>query len=566
MTPFLEYTIKVSLIVLAGLVASALLRRYSAAVRHWVLSMALLSALALPMISSALPAGSAWSITIGSPSITSRPRVSQASTTASSANDANQTEAEVALVRPSTWPAGASTIAALVPFAWIAGTSLSVLLLVVGLTRLTWLSSRARPVTDQRWTRLLGEIALRYGLRREVRVLQSEHPSLLVTWGAFRPRVIVPRLALDWPEDRIRVVLCHELAHIRRGDWLIQIAGEVLRSVYWFNPLLWIACRSLRQESEEACDDEVIADGVHGSDYAAHLLDAARALKHDVARWLPAPAIVRPSSLERRIRVMLNTGLTRTPATRAFRIAAALSLLGATTLVAAAQIGPATLSGSVVDSTGAPVPGVPVTLASSTSAAKYQVQTDLNGQFQFVPLPADQYVLRAQLPDFKDTEETLQLAGKAMRRDLKLALGSVAENISILGGPSDGVAGGVAGGVRGGVSGGVSAAVPSRLPQVLANCKPSRIGGNLRAPIKLKDVHPEYSERLQAAGISGTVMLTATIGTDGKVANLEVQRSVHPDLDAAAMEAVRQWEFDPPVLNCVPSEVQMTVSLRFAPK
>ena len=73
-------------------------------------------------------------------------------------------------------------------------------------------------------------------------------------------------------------MLRHELAHIRRGDWAVLIAAELLRAVYWFNPLVWIACSRVRQESEYACDDAVLNAGVEGSEYATHLLDLARTL------------------------------------------------------------------------------------------------------------------------------------------------------------------------------------------------------------------------------------------------------------------------------------------------
>ncbi len=107
---------------------------------------------------------------------------------------------------------------------------------------------------------------------------QSDHPSLLVTWGLARPKVILPSSADEWSDDRARVVMSHELAHIRRGDWIVQLSAELLRAFYWFNPLMWIACRRLRLESEHACDDEVMSRGVEGSDYATHLIELARAL------------------------------------------------------------------------------------------------------------------------------------------------------------------------------------------------------------------------------------------------------------------------------------------------
>ena len=134
-----------------------------------------------------------------------------------------------------------------------------------------------------------------YGVRSLL--LQSDHPTLLVTWGVWQPKVILPAEARGWPEDRIRIVLAHELAHVRRGDWLVQLAAELLRAIYWFNPLLWIACRQLRRESEHACDDAVLALGVEGADVRD---DAARsrACLHDrIAarsflrqRWRARPA------------------------------------------------------------------------------------------------------------------------------------------------------------------------------------------------------------------------------------------------------------------------------------
>ena len=160
-----------------------------------------------------------------------------------------------------------------------------------------------------------------------VQLLESDHPSLLVTWGLFTPKVILPRSARSWTEERAAIVLRHELAHIRRGDWVIQIAGELLRTAYWFNPLVWIACARLRQESEQACDDEVLTSGVDGPDYATHLVELARLLKAESAPRVPAPAIARSSSLERRIRAMLDARLTRTPATRLGRFMTAGALL-----------------------------------------------------------------------------------------------------------------------------------------------------------------------------------------------------------------------------------------------
>ena len=154
---------------------------------------------------------------------------------------------------------------------------------------------------------------------------------MLVTWGLARPKVILPSAADAWTDERARVVLSHELAHIRRGDWIVQLSAELLRAFYWFNPLLWVACRRLRLESEHACDDEVMSRGVDGTDYATHLIELARALNQRRHMWFPAPAMARPSSLERRVRAMLNDqSRSRHPFPRGTRAAIFVLLFGVT--------------------------------------------------------------------------------------------------------------------------------------------------------------------------------------------------------------------------------------------
>jgi protein TonB len=89
-----------------------------------------------------------------------------------------------------------------------------------------------------------------------------------------------------------------------------------------------------------------------------------------------------------------------------------------------------------------------------------------------------------------------------------------------------------------------------------------RVGGKIKPPIKMNDVAPVYPEIARNARVTGVVILEATIGTDGKVIDAKVLRSV-PLLDQAALDAVRQWEYAPTLLNGVPVPVVMTVTINF---
>jgi len=91
---------------------------------------------------------------------------------------------------------------------------------------------------------------------------------------------------------------------------------------------------------------------------------------------------------------------------------------------------------------------------------------------------------------------------------------------------------------------------------------PVRVGGRIKAPTKIKDVKPVYPAIAQSARVAGMVTIEATIGFDGKVVDAKVVRS-SPLLDQAALDAVRQWEYTPTLLNGVPVSVLVTVTVNF---
>jgi protein TonB len=91
-----------------------------------------------------------------------------------------------------------------------------------------------------------------------------------------------------------------------------------------------------------------------------------------------------------------------------------------------------------------------------------------------------------------------------------------------------------------------------------------RIGGQLTAPALLKRVEPIYPDMAAAAQLTGLVILEATVATDGCVESVRVLRSRHPFLDHAAVEALKQWQYSPLVLNGTPTAFVLTVTFNFS--
>ncbi len=142
------------------------------------------------------------------------------------------------------------------------------------------------------------------------------------------------------------------------------------------------------------------------------------------------------------------------------------------------------------------------------------------------------------------------------------ALVEVPEQIKPEEGLDPRVESGVAGGVQGGVPGGVVGAVVGGLPDTPAPVPPVRPGGQIKEPKKLKNIAPNYPDIAKQARVQGVVILECTISPQGKVTDVKVLRGI-PLLDAAAIEAVKQWVYTPTLLNDVPVPVIMTVTVNF---
>ena len=532
---------KATILLVCAWITAMALRRSSSAMRHHVWAAAILASLALPFFTLLLPS---WhSATLGSAAALWSPTRSNATTSASHAIPSIIVDAVAAS------PVfNRLTFAALL--AWGLGLSFVLLRLLAGLLRLAWVSAHAKPLFDDDWMRAVLELSMFHKLSRSVRLLQCRSQlAMPLTWGLFRPVIVLPSGAEHWPEDRRRIVLSHELAHIARHDWLLQICAELVRALYWFHPLAWLAAARLRQESERACDDAVLRTGIAPSLYATQLLDLARTLENSGRAWSTALAIARPSNLERRFAAMLNPSINRSRLSVKTKLLvpflALCFLLPLAALRLSAQDRAGKTSGSIHDPSGAGIANATVVMSNHGANTIDMTTTDREGKFSFSGLPAGRYELQVFKPGFqtyRQPDVSLD-AGRDFTAVFTLEVGAITEHVMV---------------------------VPENAEKPVVtektNGKPSRlgVGGTVEAAKLVSRVQPVYPESAKAAGVQGTVVLHAVIGMDGRPLSLRVMNSqIDPDLARSAVEAVSQWRYTPTLLNGQPIEIDTTIQVNY---
>ena len=315
------------------------LRHSSAAFRHLIWLLAVVSCLCLPFVSVILPS---WRLPVGPqmlpiteapPNSEGAPNVSQLSSPHRSAATphvpnpqidlSHQTVGSPDMVQEAsaisasqamgwwTTPALWSCIA----IAWGVGMSVVLLPLLAGIVGIWRIARRGQCITDGSLAAMLSELAGQLGVKRRVMLLRSE-VEMPLTWGIIRPQILIPSDAENWSTDQQRAVLLHEFSHIQRWDWLTQTIAQISCAVYWFNPLVWVADRRMRLERERACDDHVLTNGCRATDYASHLLEIARISRPSAFAARAAVAMAQPSWIEKRLSVILAPDRNRRPVTR----------------------------------------------------------------------------------------------------------------------------------------------------------------------------------------------------------------------------------------------------------
>jgi TonB family protein len=376
----------------------------------------------------------------------------------------------------------------------------------------------------------------------------STHVPIPLVCGLRSPVILLPAGAGEWPRERIEVVLRHEAAHAARRDPLAQAAASLACALYWPLPWVWAAARRMAVEAEFACDDCVLATGPRASEYATHLIEIVRSIQFDSQIPEGGIPMARISDLDHRLRAMFHANTNRLPAGRRFMLAVAtaaftllIPLAGVRTPLFAFSDG---ISGVVKDPSGAVVPRARVIVQFTSEARREMVYTNDAGEFTAAPLPDGDYIVSVEKPGFA----ALKLVaipvgpGHTSRLELTLQTGRVKETLNVAG-----------------------AGAPALSPVSEAgDPKRIRVGGNVQSTKMIKQARPAYPPGCKAEGIQGTVMLRAVISKEGSILNLEpINKLVDSRLVQSAIDAVKQWQYQPTLLNGQPVEVITEIDINF---
>jgi beta-lactamase regulating signal transducer with metallopeptidase domain len=312
---------KATLALVITFAATALARRGRASLRHVMYGAMFMLLLLLPWSPPVMPP--ALTLHVGQAILPVQPPV----------EDVSETPTPTPIERPIWTPSLADV--------YFAGLFFMLATLAAGIVRLHRLATSGDVWLDG--TRLATEVACDSGIRRAILVVLSDDVSVPMTFGFRRQSIVLPARARDWRDEELRRALRHELEHVRRDDWIVQIIARISCAVWWPHPLVWLALRRFCTEAERACDDAVV-ERFEATTYAEQLVILARKLLRQPR--VPALAMASPTRLSERVQAILDPAQRRGPHGRMASVAtivvmaATLALSGSLRLAAAALDSP----------------------------------------------------------------------------------------------------------------------------------------------------------------------------------------------------------------------------------
>jgi TonB family protein len=437
-----------------------------------------------------------------------------------------------------------------------------------------------------------------------------------VTFGLLRPVVVLPGRFTELPADIQEAIVCHELLHVRRRDWIVTVAEQAIRAALWFHPAVWWLIGQAQLAREQTVDGAVVALTRNRAEYLNALL--AMAGNPPALDLAPATLFLRRHHLKNRVALLLKE-VTMSKRSLVSFCAASCGVLFAAGWLAlhtfplqAAPVPQEAAQSNLLHSVAPKYPEAarakhiegPVVLEVhidaeghvsdakvvsgpdelrraalqailqwhySPSAMTLPATTQVTMEFKLPNEAAPATATRSALPQLTPfTLKSIEIEGlsTAARDELVQRLpihlgdtvdGDVMQSVRAAAREFDDH-------LTAWAKSGTGVVRIVLMPQGAAPSPTGpariRVGGNVQQAKLLAKVQPVYPPEAKAQGIEGTVVLQATLGKDGKVENL-VLVSGDPMLAAAAMDAVRQWQYATTLLNGDAVEVLTEIRVNF---
>lgn len=341
-----EMTWKSLLITGAALMLVVLLRNRAPADRAAVLRLGVALLLALPVIALCLPG-----LQVEMAAEEAQPLPFEALLAMASAPP----PVEIAPLQPvpvTIWDDPSS----LILIGYLGGLLMVAVRIAGGLWTLRDWTRRAGPVRDASWLGAFERVRPLGGPGSNARLLVSEEAPSPLSWGLWRPTILIDRDTLDRADDADGI-LAHEMAHLVRRDWLALMATRLSVALFWFNPLVWLLEREVVQQAEEAADAAALGC-VEPAHYAQTLVTCAQASR---GAALPANSISPlKTGLGRRVSAILDGRNGRARSGSLWTLAAMLGCTAFAAPLAAVELVPALAAAMEEAPVSQAVPAVPL--------------------------------------------------------------------------------------------------------------------------------------------------------------------------------------------------------------
>jgi beta-lactamase regulating signal transducer with metallopeptidase domain/uncharacterized GH25 family protein len=191
--------------------------------------------------------------------------------------------------------------------AWVAGVFVMLIRALRAMVGAGRLRSRCVPVEEPAMMLLLDVVRASMRITRHVKLAVSEHITSPAVIGIIWPTILLPLSVVSGTDaTTLRMILAHELAHVRRHDYLVNLFQLLIEAILFFNPAVWWISRQIRIEREACCDARAIATGARPSDYAKALTTFAETLARPRAAVAMAMSGQQPGGLLDRVRRALS--------------------------------------------------------------------------------------------------------------------------------------------------------------------------------------------------------------------------------------------------------------------